>query len=61
MKDMMGRHGTEGFAVYMSSSYTNDDPVEGMPIFSYWVDDSDSGETFFFMRDCYKEIKVWNT
>lgn len=43
---------------YMGRSYGLDDPVESMLVVSYWVNDSDSGETFFFFKDALKESKV---
>ena len=43
---------------WMGKSYGNDEPVESFPIVSMWVDDSHTGETFFFFKDCLKEVKV---
>lgn len=43
---------------YMGKSYGSSDPTEGMLIISYWVNDEDSGETFFYFKDCLREVKV---
>ena len=48
----------EDCTFYMGKSLGNSDPVEGMFIISYWVNDEDSGETFFFFKDCLREVKV---
>ena len=45
--------------LYMGKSLGDStDPKEGMVIIAYWVDGSDSGETFHFFKDCLKEVKV---
>lgn len=44
--------------IYMGKTYGNSsDPKESMIIVSYWVDGSDSGETFHFFKDCLREVK----
>ena len=45
---------------FMGSRYGNDqiEENESMIIAAYWVDDNDSGETFFFFKDCLREQKV---
>jgi len=43
---------------FMGKSYANDEPVEGMFIVCYWVNDDDTGETFFYFKDCLKDVKV---
>ena len=44
---------------YMGKSYGDDEPKEGMLIIAYWVDpEKDTGETFFFFKDCLRMTKV---
>lgn len=43
---------------YMGSSYANEEPKEGMLIVAFWKNDTDSGETFFFFKDCLRSVKV---
>ena len=45
---------------FMGSKYGND-PIEeneGMIIAAFWVNDDDTGETFYFFKDCLREQKV---
>jgi hypothetical protein len=43
---------------YMGTSYSDEDPKEGMPIIAFWKKDDDTGETFYYFKDCYKVTKV---
>lgn len=43
---------------YMGKSYGSYDPKESMLIVSFWVNNEDTGETFFFFKDCLREVKV---
>lgn len=43
---------------YMGSSLDNENPTEGMPVVAFWKDESDSGETFFYFKDCLRVTKV---
>jgi len=44
---------------FMGSRYSpeDDEPKEGMFIIATWINDSDSGETFFYFKDCLKAEK----
>lgn len=45
--------------LYMGRSYGDSmDPKEGMVIVSYWVNDEDTGPTFFYFKDCLRAVKV---
>ena len=43
---------------YMGKSYSDEDPKEGMPIIAFWKKDDDTGETFYYFKDCYNITKV---
>lgn len=43
---------------YMGKSYSDDEPKEGMPVIAFWKNDSDTGETFHYFKDCYRITKV---
>jgi len=42
---------------YLGKSYA-DGNMDGMPIISMWANDSDSGETFYYFKDCLRAVKV---
>ena len=56
VKTFMGKFDECQF--YMGESYADDEPKEGMLIVAFWVDETnDKGETFFYFKDCYRQIK----
>lgn len=42
---------------YMGKSYC-DGNMDGMPIISFWADESDTGETFYYFKDALRTVKV---
>lgn len=43
---------------FMGKSYGDSDPKESMFVIAFWEKDDDTGETFFFFKDCLREVKV---